>query len=82
VPPPNLDGLRAQCDRLVLGLEAAEDLALAGAAALASVDVVCAFERGTRRDALTVLRPDILLDPHDGHALAPLVESWGGIVAK
>jgi D-beta-D-heptose 7-phosphate kinase/D-beta-D-heptose 1-phosphate adenosyltransferase len=82
VPPPNLDGLRAQCDRLVLGLEGAEDLALAGAAALTSVDVVCAFERGTRRDALTVLRPDILLDPHDGHALAPLVESWGGIVAK
>jgi D-beta-D-heptose 7-phosphate kinase/D-beta-D-heptose 1-phosphate adenosyltransferase len=79
-PPEDLDALRAHCDRLVLALEAPDDSALALAAANLGVDLVCPCEPGTRRDALTTLRPDVLLEPEAGDTVTALVESWGGSV--
>jgi D-beta-D-heptose 7-phosphate kinase/D-beta-D-heptose 1-phosphate adenosyltransferase len=79
-PPADLDTLRVYCDRLVLGLEAPDDSALALAASFGAVDLVCPYEPGAGRDALTALRPDLLLTPDTGEALSALVESWGGSV--
>jgi D-beta-D-heptose 7-phosphate kinase/D-beta-D-heptose 1-phosphate adenosyltransferase len=79
-PPEALAPLRAHCDRLIMGLENPDEAALAVAAALAGIDLVCPFEAGMRRDALTALRPDILLEPEAGEALTALVEGWGGTV--
>jgi hypothetical protein len=78
--PEALALLRAHCDRLILGLENPDEAAVAVAASLADVDLVCPFEAGMRRDALTALRPDILLEPAAGEALTALVEGWGGVV--
>ncbi|HTZ72026.1 MAG TPA: hypothetical protein VMB71_15320, partial [Acetobacteraceae bacterium] len=76
----SLASLRRACDRLVLALEAPEEAALAAAAALPAIDLVSFFPVGTRRDTLTTLRPDLLLEPEAGEALTALVESWGGAV--
>jgi D-beta-D-heptose 7-phosphate kinase/D-beta-D-heptose 1-phosphate adenosyltransferase len=67
-PPEALAPLRAHCDRLVLAMENPDEAALALAASLPGVDLVCPFEAGLRRDALTALRPDILLEPEAGEA--------------
>jgi len=80
LPSAELDALRAHCDRLVLGLEAPDDAALAVAAAQDTVDLVCPFGPGAGHEALNTLRPDLLLSTDSTHALAALVESWGGTV--
>jgi D-beta-D-heptose 7-phosphate kinase/D-beta-D-heptose 1-phosphate adenosyltransferase len=82
LPAADLDALRTHCDRLVLGLEAPDDTALAVAAARDAVDLVCPFEPGAGRDALNTLRPDLLLSTEGGEALTTLVESWGGSVVN
>jgi D-beta-D-heptose 7-phosphate kinase/D-beta-D-heptose 1-phosphate adenosyltransferase len=69
-PPGDLDltafgTLRAQCDRLVLGIEAngADDAGgLARAAEIDELDLICDFGDAQEQDMVLLLRPDIVLD--------------------
>ncbi len=79
-PPADLAPLRRHCDRLVLGLEGADESVLPDAASLTSVDLVCPFDPAARRDALTALRPDILLASAATESLTALVQGWGGTI--
>jgi bifunctional ADP-heptose synthase (sugar kinase/adenylyltransferase) len=82
-----LETARAACDRLVLGVEAAIETddeatrrALADAAGLANVDLVCLFPQGTQTETLLQLRPDLLIDSAPAASLADMVRGWGGQV--
>jgi D-beta-D-heptose 7-phosphate kinase/D-beta-D-heptose 1-phosphate adenosyltransferase len=78
-----MDAARAACDRLVLGVEAetaGAKEALAEAAALPSVDLICVFSPGAQRETLQMLRPDLLIDATPGDAVTELVRGWGGEV--
>jgi D-beta-D-heptose 7-phosphate kinase/D-beta-D-heptose 1-phosphate adenosyltransferase len=62
---PRLTALRAQCDRLVLGVEGASALdetgKLARAAEIDALDLVCAFGASGQEEMQALLRPDTWL---------------------
>ena len=62
---PAIAALRAQCDRLVLGIESSDDndgAILARAAELDELDLICDFGGGAREDVVALLRADAVLD--------------------
>ena len=54
--------LRAQCDRLVLGVAGGEGEALARAAEVEALDLVCDFGEAAGQDMVALLRPDVVIE--------------------
>jgi D-beta-D-heptose 7-phosphate kinase/D-beta-D-heptose 1-phosphate adenosyltransferase len=68
----NVERLRSQCDRLVVGFEGElqDAMTLAADTSLADVDLICVGTTGTLQGMIGQLRPDLVLDGATGETAA------------